>query len=78
MGLLEHPEDLGAVSSGLYPGSLWRFSNILDLLNFKDVEWGAIAQSDWGTPYVKPTRLLGRLRGIDTMRDFIARQRIRP
>ena len=64
MGILGHPEDLGVVraaSPPQHPGSIWHFNAIKTLLDFPDVQWGALAQSDFGTPYLKPTRLLGRL-----------------
>jgi len=64
-GLMEHPEDLGVVRSGHHPGSAWHFTNIKSLLNFPGVQWGALAQSSFGTSYPKPTRLLGRLGGLD-------------
>jgi hypothetical protein len=61
MGLMEHPEDLGAVRTGAHPGSAWQFRNVRRLLGLPGVTWGALAQSDFGTPYPKPTRLLGRV-----------------
>jgi len=64
-GLMEHPEDFGVVRSGHHPGSAWHFTNIKSLLNFPGVQWGALAQSSFGTSYPKPTRLLGRLEGLD-------------
>ena len=63
-GLMEHPEDLGTVECGDHPGSIWHFYNIVELLQFDRVEWGALAQSDFGRPYPKPTRLLGRFKGF--------------
>ena len=63
-GLIEHPEDLGVVSSGHHPGSIWQFSNVKALLDLPGVCWGALAQNNYGTPYPKPTRLLGRLPGL--------------
>ena len=66
-GLMEHPEDLGQVRTGHHPGSAWQFHNVRGLLRFAGVLWGALAQSDFGTRYPKPTRLLGRLDGLDKM-----------
>ena len=64
MGLMEHPEDLGAVRCGDHPGSAWHFHNIKDLVDLPGVVWGALLQSDWDRPYPKPSRLLGRLDGL--------------
>jgi len=36
-GLMEHPEDLGAVRSGHHPGSAWQFSKSKALLNLPGV-----------------------------------------
>jgi hypothetical protein len=66
-GIMEHPEDLGAVSSGHHPGSAWQFTNVKELLKINQVKWGALAQSQFGTPCPKPTRLLGRLMGIEKL-----------
>ena len=63
-GLLEQPESLGRVSSGVVPGTLWDFNRVGSILNMAGVRWGALSQSSFGTPYPKPTRLLGRLRGL--------------
>ena len=68
-GLLEHPEDLGVVHGGDHPGCSWHFNNVRALLDISEVITGALAQSDWGRPYPKPTRLLGRLPG---MQDILA------
>lgn len=68
MGLLEHPEDLGVVRSVAppqHPGSIWHFDGVVSLLEISGVQWGALAQSDFGTPYLKPTRLLGRLPSLE-------------
>ena len=46
------------------PGSIWQFTNIQSLKDEKGVVTGAIRQSDFGTGYQKPTRLLGRLPGM--------------
>ena len=61
--VLEHPEDLGRVGPDV-PGSIWQFTNIQSLKDEEGVVTGAIRQSDFGTGYQKPTRLLGRLPGL--------------
>jgi len=63
-GLMEHPEDLGAVKSGHHLGSAWQFANIKALLSILSVRWGALAKSDFGAECPKPTRLIGRLGGL--------------
>ena len=65
IGLMEHPEDLGAVRGGDHPGSAWQFNGVKGLVALPGVVWGALLQSDWGRPYPKPSRLLGRLKGLD-------------
>ena len=64
MALLEHPEDLGAGSRDEAPASIWEWISIRRLLTFKGTVTGAIRQSNWGTEYHKPTRLMGRLPGL--------------
>ena len=61
--LLEHPEDLGKTGKDV-PGSIWQLANIQALGKKDGVDNGAIRQSDFGTAYQKPTRLLGRLPGL--------------
>ena len=61
--ILEHPEDLGKVGKDV-PGSIWQFESIKELTSQHNVVTGAIRQSDFGTAYQKPTRLLGRLPGL--------------
>ena len=63
MGLLEHPEDLGAIGSA-HPGSSWQFENVQALNLYEGVVSGAISQDTWGRPYPKPTRFQGRLPGL--------------
>ena len=68
LGIMEHPEDLGVVrntSPPQHPGSIWHFKAMEELLTLPGVRWGALAQSDFGTSYPKPTRLLGRLPGLE-------------
>ena len=61
--ILEHPEDLGKAGKDV-PGSIWQFESIRELASQSSVVTGAIRQSDFGTAYQKPTRLLGRLPGL--------------
>ena len=61
--ILEHPEDLGKTGKDI-PGSIWQLANIQALGERSGVDTGAIRQSDFGTAYQKPTRLLGRLPGL--------------
>ena len=62
MLLFENPEDLGAVKQGeLYgqrPASMWQWPQFLKLLEQR--QWSTVAfyQQDFGTEYLKPTRLL--------------------
>jgi hypothetical protein len=67
LALLEHPEDLGHAGKAGTPGSIWQLDEVRSLAQAPDVVTGALRQSDWGTPYQKPTRLLGRLPGLDTI-----------
>ena len=59
---LEFPEDLGAVVSGRFagmrPASIWQMSSFEDLLQLPGVMTGALRQKDFGTAYIKPTRLV--------------------
>ena len=62
--VLEHPEDLGRVKTE-DPGSIWQLPCIRTLGAAEGVVTCAIKQSDFGTDFPKPTRLLGRLPGLD-------------
>ena len=64
IALLGHPEDLGLRLGGGNPGSIWRWPEIEALMKYPGMTWGALHQCDWGRPYKKPTRLLGRLEGL--------------
>ena len=64
LSVLEHPEDLGKAGADI-PGSIWQFEAIRDLGNQEGAVTGALRQSDFGTPYQKPTRLLGRLPDLE-------------
>ena len=61
MALLEHPEDLGPGGRDEAPATIWEWSSIRGLVSLEGVVTGALRQSEWGTDYHKPTRLLGRL-----------------
>ena len=62
VAVLEHPEDLGAVTHGPFyqcrPASIWQFPALLNVLKLPGVITVGLRQCDFGTPYVKPTRLL--------------------
>ena len=60
--IVEFPEDLGAVKHGEWygqrPASLWQRPEVGTLLEAKGVTTFGLRQSDFGTPFAKPTRLL--------------------
>ena len=62
IAFLEFPEDLGAVTSGKFagsvPASIWQFPKFAELLELPGVQTGALRQQDFGTLYIKPTRLI--------------------
>lgn len=62
MALFENPEDLGAIKSGehrgIRPSSMWQWQQFQKLLRRQGVETVALYQQDFGTEYLKPTRLL--------------------
>ena len=66
--VMEQPENLGRVKrprvAGHWPGSMWQFHQHEALLQqFPELQTLALAQVDFGAPYVKPTRLLIRTGG---------------
>ena len=65
--ILEFPEDLGAIPTGSWqgvrPASIFQWKEFEELLKFPGVVTGGIRQSDFGTPYVKPTRLILKFQG---------------
>ena len=67
MVFFDNPEDLGAVQSGPYqgqrPASMWQWPTFQELLQDPDYVTCAFYQSDFGTDYLKPTRLL--LKSVD-------------
>ena len=60
----EHPEDLGRVATGPFagcsPSSIWQWEQHIECIGKGALSVG-IRQFDFGTPYVKPTRLLLKL-----------------
>eukprot|EP00435_Cladocopium_sp_Y103_P022415 s1608_g5.t1 len=74
MALFENPEDLGAIKSGenrgYRPGSMWQFEMFIKLLAMQNVISAAFYQEDFGTEYLKPTRLL--LGGFDSIPSHFA------
>jgi len=63
LSILEHPEDLGRTTNGT-PGTVWQLEKVKELGTDEGVLTGALLQSEFGTAYSKPTRLLGRLPGL--------------
>ena len=73
MILFENPEDLGALQHGSYagqrPASMWQDDRFHKMLSDGLVQTVAFYQQDFGTDYLKPTRLL--LRGFDNHNSFL-------
>ena len=71
--LFENPEDLGALQQGPYegqrPASMWQSEQFEALIDSGQIYTVAFYQQDFGTEYLKPTRLM--LRGF-TMHDTFA------
>ena len=65
--VMEQPEDLGATKKprikGHQPASMWQFSQHREVASLPGVQSVVLAQKDFGTPNVKPTRLLLRVPG---------------
>ena len=59
--ILEHPEDLGRVSSGERPASIWAFDEILEMCAGGDIACWGVHQCFFGAATSKPTRLLSNL-----------------
>ena len=74
MALFENPEDLGAIKYGEHqgkrPASMWQWEAFEKLLQHQTVSTVAFYQQDFGTQYLKPTRLL--LGNFDTNHDSFA------
>ena len=70
--ILEFPEDLGAITSGTWrgqrPASIFQCEQFLRIAKLPGVVTGGIRQQDFGTSYIKPTRLILKLPGT-TLRD---------
>ena len=64
---MEQPEDLGATKAprlpGHSPGSMWQFPQHHGLMAVDGMRSVAFAQVDFGSPHVKPTRLLMKFSG---------------
>ena len=62
MVVVEFPEDLGMVKKGPFAGmrlaSIWQWKDFHELLQLESFWTAGIRQCDFGTSYVKPTRLL--------------------
>ena len=56
--VLEHPEDLGRRGNGAVPASIWQWPAIQRLAAQEGVVCGALFQYDFGSEYLKPTRIL--------------------
>lgn len=65
VAVMEQPEDLGATKRpripGHQPGSMWQFPQHAQLAAMTGVRSVALAQLDFGSESVKPTRLLMRI-----------------
>jgi len=61
IAVFENPEDLGAVKHGEHrgvrPASMWQWEQFSTLLQLEQVTSVAFHQLDFGTDYLKPTRL---------------------
>lgn len=72
--LLEQPEDLGTIRSGPHagqrPASMWQLPQLKQLLQNTNIEYACLRQSDFGTSYLKPTRLLFTLPGVNSDHRF--------
>ena len=62
LAFFENPEDLGALKSGehrgIRPASMWQWEEFERLLEHEGIETVAFYKQDFGTQYLKPTRLL--------------------
>ena len=74
MLIFENPEDLGAVQAGHYrgqrPASMWQWPAVQELLDSGKFQTCAFYQSDFGTAYLKPTRLF--LKDFEMEKDTMA------
>ena len=71
--LFENPEDLGALQQGPYegqrPASMWQDEKFEALIQTGQIDTVAFNQQDFGTEYLKPTRLM--LRGFTMHQSFV-------
>ena len=71
IAIFENPEDLGAMRSGenfgVRPASMWQWEQFSTLLQLAQVTSVAFHQLDFGTDYLKPTRLL--LANVDKLHE---------
>ena len=67
--IIEHPEDLGLVKDER-PGSIWQWSEVLDLIPSCGACTFAIQQCHFGALTPKPTRFLGTFAVTDTRCHF--------
>ena len=65
--VLEHPEDLGRRRNNARPASIWQWPKVKSLASSSSVVWGALYQSDFGSQFLKPTRILSNLLGIENI-----------
>ena len=60
--ILEHPEDLGTVE-GEQPGSIWQWTEVLELIAVYGATSFAVHQCRFGAPTPKPTRFMTNMGG---------------
>ena len=75
IAIFENPEDPGAMRSGenfgVRPASMWQWEQFSTLLQLEQVTSVAFHQLDFGTGYLKPTRLL--LANVDKLHEAFAK-----
>jgi hypothetical protein len=71
MIIKEQPEDLGAVRGGKHagcrPASMWQWDEMKEIAKLPGVQTAGLHQSDFGTEYPKPTRLLFKFGGDEVV-----------
>ena len=60
---LEHPEDLGIISLGKWPASIWQLPRARALVLREDFNTFSFLQDQWSAPYKKPIRVVADLPG---------------
>jgi len=68
--ILEHPEDLGTVE-GEQPGSIWQWTEVLELIAVYGATSFAVHQCRFGAPTPKPTRFMTNME-VDDNRCYLA------